>query len=493
MADELQQGADFYNSLVNTSRRNDAYNALAKTYGPIAGDPELATATANAQTTMANQPNIQAANDAKAAALTAAQNQFGPSAGNPAAQTSNLANQETAETNNRQAQVRGVRMLQATIAPGSDSVDPAAFDKVVGANAKTLGLTDPDQLAQFKAAVTAPGGAKHLDGIAQALLAPTKVSGSTTVVRNADGTTSLARTDQYGNPIETPLAPGQTTAPLMNADTNRSKVPILQENADTNRAGLPIKQQNANTAAYSANTRSNNSNFGNPGGQAPQGSLPGDNRPSANFGGGNTLPKPSVDLIHAGNADGTATTPTFERLAPAGSKARATAIGSATQIVNQDTQLKNTNQIINKVQGQISPYTAGTGSLIDKLPGSAANDLRANLSSLKASGQMAWIASLKNASGQTGIGRVLQSEAKNAETLFGNMEQDQTTQQLQLHLRLFQQTVNQLHNTAQSAFKAQWGQDPYALLGQSPGKGGAGGAAAPTDAATAAAYKKYGL
>lgn len=480
---DLEGAANYGNFLSKQdqeARKTLAYNALAKVYGPIAGDPQLAADTAGAQTAMANAPLVQAANQAKADALTAATAQFGPSAGNPDAQEKNIANQDTQGTNLRQAQFRGIQMLKASIPAGSDAVDAAAFDRVVGANAKTLGLNDPDQLAAFKAAVTAPGGAQHLDAIGQALLAPTKVTGATAYGLDANDQPVAVMRDQYGNPIQQSLGGTEVVT--------QQRVPIAQQNADaasknaaTNAKKIPILQQNANTAAYSANTRSNNSNFGNPNGQA----------------GGTALP--STDLIHpgamtthSGNADGTATTPAFEKLAPVGSKARATAIGSATQIVNQDTQLQNTNNVISQVQKQITPYTAGTGSLLKDLPGSAQANLKANLASLKASGQMAWIASLKNAAGQTGIGRVLQSEAKNAETIFGNMEQDQTAKQLALHLQLFQQTVNQLHNTAQSAFKAQWGQDPYALVGAVQGKGGTGGSPelAPD---LKAAYSKYGL
>lgn len=482
-AADLEGASDYTNALAKQDieqRKTAAYNALAKVYGPIAGDPDAATATASAQTTMANAPNVQAANAAKASALTAATQQFGPSAGNPEAQQQNLANQDTAGQNQRQAQFRGIQMLKATIPAGSDSVDPAQFDKIVGANAKTLGLNDPDQLAAFKTAVTAPGGAQHLDSIGQALLAPTKVTGATAYGLDSNGNSVAVTRDQYGNPIQQSL--GGTKV------VSQQKVPIAQQTADaatknasTNAAKLPILQQNANTAAYSANTRSNNSNFGNPDGQA------GASPTRANPGG-----QASAANTHTGNSDGTATTPTFDRLAPVGSKARATAIGAANQIVNQDTTLQNANNVFGQAMQQV-PAAAGPNTVLKDLPGTVQANLAANLATIKSQEQMAWISSMKNASGQTGIGRVLQSEAKNAESLFGNLGQEQTVGQLQLHLQLAQKAINQLHSTAQSAFKAQWGQDPYALLGQSPGKGGAGGPVQPPDKATAAAYAKYGI
>lgn len=468
---------NFLAQATETGRKTNAYNALAKIYGPIAGDPQAAINSANAQTATVQAPLVQAAARAKAAALDTALQDFGPSAGNPEAQQQNQTNQAEQSQNLRQAQFRGIQMLKGSIPEGSDSVDPATFDRVVGANAKTLGLTDPDQLQAFRSAVTAPGGAQHLDTIGQALLAPMKVTGATQYGVGADGQPVAIVRDQYGNIVQQNMG-GTRVVPQQRADQGAAALPIKQQqanaataNAATNAKKIPILQQNANTAAYSANTRSNNSAFGNPGGQA---------------GGTATV------NTHVGNSDGTATTPAFDKLAPVGSKARATAIGTATQIVNQDTQLQNTNNVISAVEKQITPYTSGTGSFLKDLPGSAQANLKANLQSLKASGQMAWIASLKNSAGQTGIGRVLQSEAKNAETLFGNMEQDQTAPQLALHLRLFKQTVNQLHNTAQQSFKAQWGQDPYALVGAQPGKGGAGGAdKLPAD--LAAVYSRYGV
>lgn len=476
-------------------RKTNAYAARQSVYGNmLAQDPEAVSAAASAEVDQANAPNVIAANAAKAKALAASTDTSGPFGagavfnGNPAAQTENLANQETSETNSRQAQVRGIKMLQASVPAGSDSVDPGAFDRIVGQNAKTLGLTDPDQLASFKAAVTAPGGAQHLDGIASALMAPQTVVGAKPIVYGGpDGKTAFqVQTTKDGQTSLVPLG-GVTQASVFN---NNNNLPIKQENADTNRMAVPIKQQNANTAAASANTRTNNSNFGNPGGFVPQGgALPGDNRPSADFNNMNKpLAQPSVDLIHAGNpgqnthvgnADGTATTPVFDRLAPVGSKARSNAIAGATSIVNADTQLQNTNNVIGQLTKQISPYSVGTGSLIKNLPGTVQANVKANLQSISASGLMSFIQSVK-AGGPGGTGGLrLASEANAAMALYGNMEQDQTAQQLGLHLKLFQQTVNQLHDTAQNAFKAQWRQDPYALVGAVPGKGGAGGPASP--------------
>lgn len=470
-AGDLEGASDYSNMLARQDaevRKTNAYNALAKIYGPIAGDPEAATADASAQTAMANAPNMQAANTAKAQALVAAQQQFGPSAGNPEAQTTNLSNQEAAGQNQRQAQFRGLQMLK-TVPPRADgSIDPDQFDRIVGANAKTLGLDDPDQLAAFKANVTAPGGSAHLDDIGQALLAPTKVTGAPIYTDKG-----VVFRNQYGN-MTAPDNPGGATT------VQQERAVTGQKNAVTAAEHVPIAQQNANTAAYSANTRSNNSNFGNPDGQAtasPTRTNPGGSASAAN--------------THVGNPDGTATTPTFDKLAPVGSKARSNAIDTATGIKNADIQLQNTNNVIGQLSKQISPYTAGVGSLLKNLPASDQANVKANLAAIQASGLMSFIQSVK-AGGPGGTGGLrLTSEANAAMALYGNMEQDQTAPQLALHLKLFQTSVNQLHQSAQSAFKAKWGQDPYALIGTTPAS--ANGAASPPDKVTAAAYAKYGI
>jgi hypothetical protein len=303
-------------------------------------------------------------------------------------------------------------------------------------------------------------------------MAPQTVVGAKPIVYGQNGQAFQVQTTKDGQTAMVPLG-NVAQASIVN---NTANLPIKQQNANTNSAKIPILQQNANTAAYSANTRSNNSNNGNPNGQAAMGGVglgitPGTSATRNNPGG-----NASVANTHVPNADGTATTPTFDRLAPVGSKARQNAIGFATHIVNQDTTLQNANQVFGQAMKQV-PAGAGPSSLIKSLPGSVQADLAANLATIKSQEQMAWIASMKNAAGQTGIGRVLQSEAKNAESLFGNLGQEQTIGQLQLHLRLAQTAINQLHATAASAFKAQWGQDPYALLGQTQGHGGSGGPA----------------
>jgi hypothetical protein len=91
------------------------------------------------------------------------------------------------------------------------------------------------------------------------------------------------------------------------------------------------------------------------------------------------------------------------------------------------------------------------------LPGSQATNIKRNLETIKAQGLMSWIASLKNSQGQTGIGRVLQSEANTAQALYGNMEQDQDAHQLKYHLQLFRRSVNSLLDHAETGFRTFYG------------------------------------
>lgn len=453
------QGANFLAQIDAEQRKTSAYNALNKQYGPgIAGDPQAAADAAKAallQSTQASTADLtNETNQQQGAGQAALVSQYGAQAGSPETTSKVLGNEDTANQVQRNAQTRAIKMLGNSVDQQSGAVDGAAFDQLITPNAKALGFTDASQVAQLRAQLTAPGGGQHLDTLATSLQAPVAMgSGAPVVIKNPDGTNTIRRYDKNGNPIDTTLAPGQVPVTQQNANSTA-------ENAATNRMGVPIKQENANTAAYSAGTRANNSNFGNPNGGAPGqgGAAPA----SAN-------PPPG----HGPNPDGTATTPQFEKLAPVGSKARSTAIGNAQQIVNSDTMVQNFNNVAAQALQQI-PAGAGAGDLIKDLPGSVQKNLEANLLTMKSGELTAWVASMKNASGQTGMGRILLPEVNAAMSAFGNMDQGQTVGQLKYHLQIAQQAINQLHSTAATAFKSQWGQDPYALLGAQPGQGGSG-------------------
>lgn len=458
MADEFASARDSaYNNIgamTDTERKTAAYNALNSVYGPaIAYDPTAANNAAVADVTTQTRNDKIDASHQKNAADKALVDQYGVQAGDPEAAASDLKTQADANEQKRLATFRGLKILQNSVDPSTGAVPGDVYDKVLGTYGPVLGMK-PEDIASLKQQVTAPGGGAHLDSYAQALIGPTIVAGAGQVVKNEDGTNSIIRFDKYGNPIATDL--GAKTVAQQRADTGNMNAQTGQYRAQTGR----LAEQ---TGQFRAATTANNSLFGSGGATLPGGGGAGPG------GGGNTLPAPSVDLIHAGNPPGSKTAAPqidpkslFATLPP---KGRQQAIGQATQITQQANQLQNTNTIIDSAIKKVQPATAGTGSLLKDLPGSQAADLRANLTTLKANGQMAWIASMKNSAGQTGVGRILQSEAKNAEVLYGAMEQDQSAKQLLFHMQLFKTAVNKLYATSRQGFQAQWGVSPEAAMG----------------------------
>jgi hypothetical protein len=308
-----------------------------------------------------------------------------------------------------------------------------------------------------------PGGAQHLDNVAQSLIGPTKVTGALAYGVGPDGQPIAISHDQYGNIHQQALG-GTAPTSVITAQTG-------QRNAGTGEFRAQTGRINATTGRMREGIYAANQPFG------------AENPISGTPVAPNNGPVPSAVPAAPGPPPNTL----FSRLPP---KGKAAAIGQATSIVNTGTNLANTNQIIGNVLKQISPYTAGTGSLLKELPGSQQADLKANLATLKAQGLMSWISSLKNQNGQTGIGRVLQSEANAATNLYGNMEQDQSAKQLAFHAKLFQQTVNRLYDHSNKAFTAMYGVKPHQAIGSE--EPNINGAPAPVDAATAALYKNTG-
>ena len=436
MADETQAGVNFIGSLTDMERKNDAYNALNHAYGPaIAYDPTNAFNAARASVAQQTIPTQvqQEQENLKGTQLT---------------------NQSTAASNQTMAGARAAALL-ATQANEDGSIPQDAYDRIIRPNAGVLGI-DPDHVDSFGQMLSQPGGVQHLQRVQQALMAGQPIAGAPIQVLNPDGTTSLVMHTKTGGIVQQNL--NGTTAPIINAQTGQGK---LAETGRHNRIMEPIAQQNANSNAFRANTAANNSEFGNPNGTLPQrGTAPA----AAPASGPAAKSHPAIPPDSL-----------FAKLPP---KGKQEAIGQATQIVNQGTNLASTNKILDSVMGQINPYTAGTGSLLKDLPGTAQTDLKANLKTLQAQGLTSWISSLKNGKGQTGIGRVLQSEANAAMTLFGNMEQDQSAKQLAFHAQLFRTTVNRLYQHAQEGFHTMYGVDAHSALGETPAA--APGAALPS-------------
>lgn len=171
----------------------------------------------------------------------------------------------------------------------------------------------------------------------------------------------------------------------------------------------------------------------------------------------------------AGQAPGTGGAVPFANLPP---KGRQMALDSARGIVNGAQQLSSIDSQIDNISKQVGPMSIGLGSMTAGIPGSPASNLQSALSTLRAQGLTSWLNSLKNASGSTGIGRVLQSEATAAQNSFGALEQSQSEDQFRYHLGIFQQRVHQLQTNAEQAYKQQYGTDAYSAMGMPSGATG---------------------
>lgn len=165
----------------------------------------------------------------------------------------------------------------------------------------------------------------------------------------------------------------------------------------------------------------------------------------------------------------------FDLLPP---KGRQGALDQAQHLVNGAQQLASIDDQLNNVERMVSPLSVGLASVTSRIPGTPAHDMQAALTTLRSQGLTAWIQSMKNASGSTGMGRILQSEATAAMSAFGNLEHSQSESQFRYHLGIFKQRVHQLQGTAEQAFKQEYGTDPYAALGvDNPAGGGASSSA----------------
>lgn len=411
MADQTAEGIQAAGVLANDARKALAYNALARAYGPVAGDPEGALKLQDF--TQKQITNPTEAEQGKAN-LT----------------STNLSNTAAQSQYSREQGYRAAGQLIA--AAGADgSVPGDLFDQTIGAHPTQYGM-DPTLVAAFRAKATAPGGSQFMSNIQRQLIGPTTATGQPIVAQGPNGQSVLLTHDKYGNITQNGLAPG--VVPVTQQRSNQG-----QENADTSRAGLPIRKQNADTAAFNAGVRANNSVYGAPGG-APG---PGTGAPAAQSG----QPAPSA----------------IDQLPP---KGQTQVRGQAQQIVNNQTNFDNAMTIAASMQKQISPYTTGAGALLKSLPGSLQNDLRANAETLRAQAAQAVLSGSKNAQGNTGFGRILQAEYKNFTNMYGNLEQDQSAKQYAFHLQLLQQSLAKIQSAQRSNFTGQWKVSPEAAIGQ---------------------------
>lgn len=478
------EASDVIDKMVDRQRHDAAFNALQKIYGPIAGDPDTAkklqeynyNALADPlkikgleqELTGGETKNAQAALDLKSAQGQAA----------------------------REAGFRALSALQAGVKPDG-SLDAGAFDRILTPDLLNMLGVDPAHAATLRAAVTQPGGKQALDIIEQAMLAPSPVTGAPTVIKNQDGSYAFAGRNRYGQ-IATQDLPAGTT-------------PVMAAAAETRAL---TGEANSVTGAYRARTTANNSAFGaDPNAAVPMGNPPGpapstvtppaaSNIPDtsgltggipnktldkmvADKGGIDAaiaatadlkMPKPQQDRMAKALADrfsavqaaahpAVAAKPAsvFDKL-PLGSRVRADALASAQQIANQHTTLNNMHSILDSIIPKITPYTASVGAWTDVIPGGAL-DVKENLDALRSQGFLTALAGMKNAKGQTGIGRVLQSEVPMLQKAYASLEQKQSVPQLLFHLKLFRQSVDQIFAHTRSAFTNQWGTSPESTLG----------------------------
>lgn len=184
------------------------------------------------------------------------------------------------------------------------------------------------------------------------------------------------------------------------------------------------------------------------------------------MGGGSPSAQPAPAAAASDTAPAPGNGPLFNRLPP---KGRQAAVAQAAGIVNGADQLTLADQQIDRViQSAKNPMATGLGQIAGDVPGLPAYDMKAQTKQLQSLGLTDWIQSLKNAGGSTGIGRVLQSEANAAMSAYGNLDPGQDHDQFIQHVQMFQHRIHQLQNTAQAAYKQQWGVDAYTAAGRPP-------------------------
>lgn len=433
MPDNSLAGIQGGSALGDNVRKTMAFNALRSVYGDVAGDPDLAAKLQeNAQKAKLDPIAV----DQAQATLAGTQAQ---TAGVNATTDETTTKTQGAKTEEaRDSIYRTATYLKGVVNSddGSKNLEDE-MDKHVKPNMAAWGL-DPAHYEAMKSSIARDPS--QLDSVIKSNMP--KVAASTmalTSVQNPDGTVTSGTVDKRDNSFHplTGAAPGAAVSTAVQGAQRANTGTAAQiEKADNDAKKLPIAQQNANSAALAAGSAAAN--------RKEAADAPGGKAPAAPEG-----QKPQV-------------TAALARMTPAGRKI---AIGQAQQIATQAANLATTNTILDNVDKQISPYTAGTGSLLSKLPGTVQKDLKSNLETLSAQGLTTWIQSLKNAQGQTGVGRVLQSEANAAMKLYGNMEQDQSAKQLAFHATLFRQSVNRLHALASKGFKTSYGIDSKDLVG----------------------------
>ena len=205
----MEQNAQNQQNQIDRFRKNAAFNALQSVYGPAAGDPET-------------WGKLESINEAQ---------QLQP--GKVQAQSIQNQTDQQALDVKRQDQQRNnayslVQMLRSQATQPDGSINPDAYDKLLSNPAvqQIVGVS-PEQAAQLKPLLTAPGGAAHLDSFAEAILGPQQVTGAAIPVQNADGTYGVIKTDKFGRSVQVPLNGAQPVSAVQ----GQERIDVSKERA----------------------------------------------------------------------------------------------------------------------------------------------------------------------------------------------------------------------------------------------------------------------
>lgn len=126
----------------------------------------------------------------------------------------------------------------------------------------------------------------------------------------------------------------------------------------------------------------------------------------------------------------------------------------AAQAVNIDNQ-------INKAIDQVSNWTAGAGSVLSNIPGTAAADLEATLSTVQADAAFSRLQAMRDASKTGGaLGQVSERELSLLQNAMVALSQSQSPEQLKQNLENYKTVRKNAFQNVQSAFEKDYGYKP---------------------------------
>jgi len=116
---------------------------------------------------------------------------------------------------------------------------------------------------------------------------------------------------------------------------------------------------------------------------------------------------------------------------------------------------------IDKALGQISPATAGFGSVLAKLPGSPAHDLDSTLNTIRANVGFDALQKMRDNSPTGGaLGQVSEQENKLLQSVMGAISQSQSPEQLRQNLQQIREQLVQVRGQRQQLYDSQYGERP---------------------------------